>query len=107
MCRAIQVIVMVAVCLLVMLGPRIAWAGGSLYIAKSGAERTELPLERTDFEVDVSGSVISASVSQRFTNPSKEPVEVVYIFPLPQHAAVDAMEMKVGARTIKASIAKR
>jgi Ca-activated chloride channel homolog len=105
--KAIQAIVMVAVCLLVALSPRLARAGGTLYLAKGGERGAELPLERTDVEVDVSGSVVSATVSQRFTNTSKEPIEVVYLFPLPQRAAVDAMEMKIGARTVKASIAKR
>lgn len=27
-------------------------------------------------------------MSQRFTNPSKDRIEVVYVFPLPEHAAV-------------------
>ena len=105
--KAIQAIVMVAVCLVIALFPRIARAGGALYLAKGGERTTELPLERTDVEVDVSGSVVSATVNQRFTNSSKEPIEVVYLFPLSQRAAVDAMEMKIGQRTVKASIAKR
>jgi Ca-activated chloride channel homolog len=105
--KAIQAIVLVAVCLVVALFPRLARAGGTLYLAKGGERGTELPLERTDVEVDVSGSVVSATVSQRFTSSSKEPIEVVYLFPLPQRAAVDAMEMTIGQRTVKASIAKR
>lgn len=105
--KTIHAIVMVAVCLVIALFPRLARAGGTLYLAKGGERGAELPLERTDVEVDVTGSVVSASVSQRFTNSSKEPIEVVYLFPLPQHAAVDAMEMKIGQRTVKASIAKR
>lgn len=105
--KTIHAIVTVAVCLVVALFPRLARAGGALYLAKGGQQGTELPLERTDVEVDVSGAVVSATVNQRFTNSSKDPIEVVYLFPLPQRAAVDAMEMKIGQRTVKASIAKR
>ena len=105
--KTIQAIVMVSVCLVIALFPRLARAGGALYLAKGGERGAELPLERTDVEVDVTGSVVSASVSQRFTTSSKDPIEVVYLFPLPQHAAVDAMEMKIGQRTVKASIARR
>lgn len=72
----------------------------------SGAQ-AELPLERTDVDLEVAGSIVGASVTQRFKNPYERPLEVVYVFPLPQRAAVDAMEMKVGKRTITASIAPR
>lgn len=83
-------------------------AGGALYLAAGGkAGSTELPLERTDVDVEVAGSVASGTVTQRFKNPHAEPIEVVYAFPLPQRAAVDAMEMKIGARTVTASIARR
>ena len=75
--KTIQAIVMVAVCLVIALFPRLARAGGALYLAKGGERGAELPLERTDVEVDVTGSVVSASVSQRFTNSSKDPIEVV------------------------------
>lgn len=65
--KAIQTIVTVVVCLAIALLPRVARAGGALYLAKGGERSTELPLERTDVEVDVSGSVVSATVNQRFT----------------------------------------
>src|SRR5262249_41285223 len=102
-------VLFVAITLLFLVGPtRRADAAGALYVAKGGVAGTnELPLERSDFDVDVSGSVVGATVTQRFTNTFKQPIEVVYAFPLPQRAAVDAMEMKIGTRTVTASIARR
>ncbi len=102
--RAVYAFIVAFVFALVALVPRAAAAAGALYLAKSGGE---LPLEKTDVEVDVAGSLVSATVTQRFANTSKDPIEVVYVFPLPQRAAVDAMEMKIGSRTVRASIAKR
>ncbi len=96
--------------LTVLLGTRTASASsGSLRIAPGQPNQgVELPLERTDVDIDVAGSIVSATVNQRFTNTNRgQPIEVVYVFPLPQRAAVDAMEMKIGTRTIRASIAKR
>jgi len=89
-----------------------AFAAGALYLATAGGgggapSNQELPLERTDFDVDVAGAVVGATVTQRFTNTYKQPIEVVYAFPLPQRAAVDAMEMKIGQRVVTASIARR
>lgn len=87
---------------------RSANAAGALYVAKGSATTTtELPLERTDVDVDVAGSIAGATVTQRFKNTEKQPIEVIYAFPLPQRAAVDAMEMKIGQRTVTASIARR
>jgi hypothetical protein len=97
--------------LFVLLAPRLAAAGGAL-IAKDDPNSPigappELPLERTDVNAEVSGSVVGTTVTQRFKNTYDHAIEVVYLFPLPEHAAVDAMEMKIGRRTITGSIARR
>lgn len=108
------VVTMLCAVFFVLLAPRTARAGGALLIAKDAKDasdandpRAELPLERTDVDVAVSGSIVGATVTQRFKNDRSTPIEVVYLFPLPAHAAVDAMEMTIGARTVTASIARR
>lgn len=73
-------------------------------------DRTELgscPLEHTDVTMDVSGSVLHARVSQRFSNPFEEPIEAVYVFPLPEDAAVNAMSMRIGDRVVQSQIMRR
>ncbi len=88
--------------------PRGARADGMLYVAREGGSAPrEFPLERSEVSVEVSGDVVSASVAQTFANPYNERLEAVYVFPLPNRAAVDGMEMRAGGRVIKAQIARR
>ncbi len=66
-----------------------------------------LPLTHTDVHVEISGEVESVGVTQRFHNALNERIEAVYVFPLPERAAVSAMEMHIGARVIRAEIRRR
>ncbi|MBO6937361.1 MAG: VWA domain-containing protein [Deltaproteobacteria bacterium] len=73
-------------------------------------DRTPLgqcPLEHTDVSMDVSGSTVHTRVTQRFSNPFDEPIEAVYVFPLPENAAVDAMQMRIGDRVVQSQIMRR
>lgn len=84
---------------------------GSLRVLELGGEQPEepleLPLAHTDVSIEVSGFVARAEVTQRYTNPYDAPIEAVYTFPLPHEAAVDAMQMRIGERTIKGIIKRR
>jgi len=51
--------------------------------------------------------VATVELEQHFKNPTKHWVEGRYVFPLPENAAVNAMEMRIGKRTIKASIKEK
>ena len=61
----------------------------------------------TDVRISVSGMVARAVVSQRFRNDSPDWVEGIYVFPLPENAAVDRLRMQVGERTIEGQIRER
>jgi Ca-activated chloride channel homolog len=65
------------------------------------------PLEHTDVSVEVAGFVARVSVTQRFANPFPDPIEAVYTFPLSERAAVDAMTLRSGDRTIRGEIKTR
>jgi Ca-activated chloride channel homolog len=65
------------------------------------------PLLETDVEIRVTGPVARASVRQAFTNPSGDWVEGVYVFPLPEDAAVDHLRMRVDDRVIEGVIRER
>ena len=65
------------------------------------------PLERTDVKSDIAGNLARVTVVQRFSNPSKTPIEALYTFPLPHEAAVDGMTFQIGERTIVGEIKKR
>ncbi len=65
------------------------------------------PLKHTDVKAEISGFLSRVTVTQEFENPYHEKIEAVYTFPLPQHAAVDDMTMKIGARTVRGKIKRR
>jgi len=65
------------------------------------------PLRHTDVKIKVRGSVAQVTVTQEFHNPLDEPIEAVYVFPLPHDAAVNATEMRIGKRVIRGKIDRR
>lgn len=65
------------------------------------------PLKQTEVKAKIAGNISRVEVVQKFENPFPESIEAVYIFPLPDEAAVDDMEIKIGSRTIKADIKLR
>ncbi len=76
-------------------------------LAPDGREIGACPLKQTRVLADVSGMMARVDVVQEFQNPSKEAVEAVYTFPLPEDAAVDDMTMTIGDRVIKGEIKRR
>ncbi len=72
-----------------------------------GATGPAFAMLDSQIDVSVRGPVIEVVVTQRFRNPSDHATEATYIFPLPADAAVSAMAIQVGARTIHAAIEPR
>jgi Ca-activated chloride channel family protein len=66
----------------------------------TAAGRYAVPAVRTDVRLEVTGPLVHAVVRQDFTNPASEIVSARYVFPLPEYAAVSAMELLVGERRI-------
>ncbi|MCH8242345.1 MAG: hypothetical protein IH897_07015, partial [Planctomycetes bacterium] len=61
----------------------------------------------SDVEADIAGFIARVTVRQAFHNPLDRKIEAVYVFPLPQGAAVDDMIMTVGDRRIAGQIKPR
>ncbi len=61
----------------------------------------------TDIELKVSGLVARVSVRQKFLNDGPEWVEGIYVFPLPDDAAVDRLRMHIGERFIEGEIREK
>jgi Ca-activated chloride channel family protein len=84
---------------------------GTLEVLQIGGEKPvkklEMPLKHTDVNIEVSGFVASATVTQHYHNPFEKPIEAVYTFPLPNDAAVNDMQMTIGKRTIKGLIKRK
>lgn len=79
---------------------------GGLYV-QTGQQQLVFPLKHTEVQAKIAGNVSRVEVTQTFENPFSEPLEAVYVFPLPDEAAVDDMEIKIGTRLIKGCIKKR
>tara|TARA_R110001606_G_scaffold346892_2_gene495874 strand:- start:15383 stop:17524 length:2142 start_codon:yes stop_codon:yes gene_type:complete len=58
----------------------------------------------TNVDIEVSGLLARVTVSQSFMNPTSQWQEGIYVFPLPETAAVDHLRMKVGERVIEGEI---
>ena len=71
------------------------------------AAQVGAPLLFTDVHMDVSGMVARVQVKQRFVNPTGDWREGIYVFPLPEAAAVDHLTMQVGERVIEGMIKER
>lgn len=92
-----------------------AWAetqpilpGGCVVVYdKENTPRGECPLEHTDVSVDISGFLARVTLTQRFGNPFKEPIEAVYTFPMSERGAVDTMTMVIGKRFIRGVVKER
>ncbi len=74
---------------------------------KKGKPIGECPLKNTNVKAEISGFLSRVKVTQEFENKFTEPIEAVYVFPLPENSAVDSMTMKIGERTIRGKIMKR
>jgi Ca-activated chloride channel homolog len=81
--------------------------GTLLWRTAQQATAVPAPLLATDVDMRVTGMVVRAVVRQHFTNPSTQWAEGVYVFPLPENAAVDHLRMQVGDRAIEGVIQER
>jgi Ca-activated chloride channel family protein len=71
------------------------------------ASLVPVPLKHTDVQASVIGYIASVDVQQQYQNPFNEKIEAVYVFPLPQNAAVNEFVMTIGDRRIRGIIRER
>ncbi len=60
----------------------------------------DFPLRHTEVNAEISGYLARTDVTQEYTNPFREPIEAIYVFPLPSMAAIHDFVMEVGGRKI-------
>ncbi len=82
-------------------------SGGLLLPSKREGWYVEAPRLATDVDIRISGPIARIKVTQRFENPSDGWTEGVYVFPLPEQAAVDRLKMQIGTRLIEGIIKPR
>jgi Ca-activated chloride channel family protein len=59
---------------------------------------------RSDYDIQINGDIVNVSVTQHFSNPTDQPMNLRYLFPLNSRAAVHSMVMRIGDETIEAVI---
>jgi len=81
---------------------------GSLLIKTEGPGPLQpAPVLRTDVRIRVTGMISRVAVTQQFENPTALWLEGIYVFPLPEGAAVDTLYLRVGERVIEGQIRER
>ncbi len=82
-------------------------SGAMLATLPDEEKEIPLPLKHTDVKGQISGYIAAVDVTQQFHNPYDQKIEAVYVFPLPQNAAVNEFIMTIGDRRIRGIIRER
>jgi Ca-activated chloride channel homolog len=82
-------------------------APGGFTSVREGVKVAPFTLEHTQVKAEISGGFARVEVSQRYANPSKERLEAIYTFPLPENAAVTDMLMRISSRVVVGEIRER
>ena len=104
-----------AILLLLSVSPGLGYASEiSPYDAQSGSLLLRMAegyrvstLLNTEVDMKISGLVARVTVRQEFRNEGEEWAEGVYVFPLPDKAAVDHMRLYIGDRFIEGEIREK
>ena len=80
---------------------------GSVWLLTDNGSYVNALLMETDVKFDVSGVIARATVKQHFRNTGSVWAEGIYVFPLPENAAVDHFILHVGTRQIEGQIQER
>ncbi len=81
--------------------------GTLFYRAAHDGQYRAAPVLDTDVDMRVTGYINRAHLTQTFTNGSDEWMEGIYVFPLPENAAVDHMRIHIGDRVIEGQIKEK
>ncbi len=84
-----------------------AQSGTLLFKPNDGGETFAVLRQSTDVTLRVSGIVARATVRQTFRNPHDQWFEGIYVFPLPENAAVDHLKMRIGERVVQGVIKEK
>ena len=81
---------------------------GTLLLQPRGSNLLEPgPVVETDVEITVTGLLARVRVQQRFSNPGERWAEGVYVFPLPDDAAVDQIRLWVDGRVLEGEVREK
>ncbi|MBK6982533.1 MAG: marine proteobacterial sortase target protein [Betaproteobacteria bacterium] len=87
--------------------PNDARTGTLLFRTGEAGAFAPAPKVETEVTIHVTGIVARTRVSQTFHNPGEDWVEGVYVFPLPENAAVDRLRLRIGERVIEGQVKEK
>ncbi len=76
---------------------------GGLFLTKQ-PEASSLPLRHTAVAARIFGPVAEVTVTQSYHNPFDRPLELEYLFPLPENGAIHDFEFRIGEATVTAEV---
>jgi Ca-activated chloride channel family protein len=77
------------------------------YVQCGDGQKADMPLLSTSADVHIAGAIADVTVSQVYQNNGSTPIEAIYVFPGSTRAAVYALKMVIGERTIEAEVKER
>jgi Ca-activated chloride channel family protein len=81
--------------------------GALLFRTATVGDYVVAPRVETEVAIQVTGIIARTRVTQVFHNPGAEFVEGVYVFPLPEQAAVDHLWIRIGDRQIEGQVKEK
>jgi len=85
----------------------IAEVGQGTLLFKHGNQYSKAAQLNIDVAMLVTGMINRVSVTQSFSNTTDHWQEGIYVFPLPENAAVDQLRLKIGDRIIEGQIKEK
>lgn len=82
------------------------FSAGLIYQNEQG-EKISTTVLKSDVNMQVNGLINRVTVKQTFRNDSTDWINALYLFPLPENAAVDHLNMKIGERVIVGEIKEK
>src|SRR5207237_3647388 len=81
--------------------------GALLVRPQSASDYAVAPKRETKVAIRVTGMIARTRLTQVFENPGADPIEGIYVFPLPENAALDHLWLRVGDRVIEGRIQEK
>ena len=78
-----------------------------LWIPDGDPLTDRLPLKSSTADVVIDGPIARVTVTQHYSNAGSRPINARYVFPGSTHAAVQGLSMKIGERSVKATIKEK
>lgn len=75
--------------------------------ARNPSASDRFTLQDTTVEAEISGVFARVRVAQVFRNPHADQLDTLYVFPLPENAAVDRYEFQIGERVVRGVVKTR